>query len=183
MGPRLATLRAVARRWGPLLGAAGKAAGVPRSWLLAFTAAESGGDPTAVSPAGAVGLLQLMPAAWRGHTRAEMMDPTRNARYAAELMALVQKTQAGTPRQGLPAVASVYNCGSDNAHNTPRLRDNAWGLCAEGDYIEQVVAGNNSAILDPQIAHGTVAGTPSAAGAVGLAAIGILSLIGLTLRR
>lgn len=38
--------------------------GIPADWIAAVLAAESNGDPTAVSSAGAMGLMQLMPATW-----------------------------------------------------------------------------------------------------------------------
>ncbi len=38
--------------------------GIPAGWIAAVLAAESNGDPTAVSSAGAMGLMQLMPATW-----------------------------------------------------------------------------------------------------------------------
>lgn len=38
--------------------------GIPARWIAAVLAAESNGDPTAVSSAGAMGLMQLMPATW-----------------------------------------------------------------------------------------------------------------------
>ena len=38
--------------------------GIPSGWIAAVLAAESNGDPTAVSSAGAMGLMQLMPATW-----------------------------------------------------------------------------------------------------------------------
>ena len=38
--------------------------GIPVGWIVAVLAAESSGDPVAVSPAGAMGLMQLMPATW-----------------------------------------------------------------------------------------------------------------------
>lgn len=39
--------------------------GLPASWIEAVIAAESGGDPDAISPKGAMGLMQLMPLTWR----------------------------------------------------------------------------------------------------------------------
>lgn len=39
--------------------------GLPVSWIEAVIAAESGGDPGAISSKGAMGLMQLMPPTWR----------------------------------------------------------------------------------------------------------------------
>jgi soluble lytic murein transglycosylase-like protein len=39
--------------------------GLPTDWIWAVIAAESGGDARAISPKGAIGLMQLMPATWR----------------------------------------------------------------------------------------------------------------------
>jgi soluble lytic murein transglycosylase-like protein len=38
--------------------------GIPASWIWAVMRVESGGDATAVSPRGALGLMQIMPATW-----------------------------------------------------------------------------------------------------------------------
>lgn len=59
---------AAVRRLGDFEAAVDEAAGrfdVPRTRLLAVIAAESGGDPRAISAKGAMGLMQLMPATWR----------------------------------------------------------------------------------------------------------------------
>lgn len=39
--------------------------GIPESWIRAVIHAESGGNPSAVSVAGAMGVMQLMPATWK----------------------------------------------------------------------------------------------------------------------
>lgn len=38
--------------------------GIPVAWIVAVLDAESSGDPVAVSSAGAIGLMQIMPATW-----------------------------------------------------------------------------------------------------------------------
>lgn len=38
--------------------------GIPEAWIWAVMRVESGGNPRAVSPAGAMGLMQIMPATW-----------------------------------------------------------------------------------------------------------------------
>lgn len=55
--PPDATARAVAE--------AARLTDLPPGWIEAVIAAESGGDPRALSPAGARGLMQLMPGTWR----------------------------------------------------------------------------------------------------------------------
>lgn len=42
--------------------------GLPETWIWAVMRAESRGDPRAVSRAGAIGLMQIMPATWTGLT-------------------------------------------------------------------------------------------------------------------
>jgi len=38
--------------------------GLPEAWICAVIRVESRGDPRAVSPAGAMGLMQVMPSTW-----------------------------------------------------------------------------------------------------------------------
>jgi len=42
--------------------------GIPEAWVWAVMRAESNGDPAAVSHAGAIGLMQIMPGTWAGLT-------------------------------------------------------------------------------------------------------------------
>jgi len=145
-GAYLPRISSVLDKWTPLLMQESKRTGVPFSWLVSFVTAESNGDPRAVSPAGAVGLMQLMPMWWRGHTAEQMKDASLNARIGADLLATVRKTQ-----KELPVVASVYNCGSSTADNKPHLRTPSsafpWGLCDDGKhYITYVVAFSNEVV-------------------------------------
>lgn len=137
------------QKYGALIDSQSARTGVPRAWIAAFIDQESAGDPKAESPAGAYGLMQLMPPWWRGHTKEEMSDPTLNATIGCDLLAAVRKTQKpgadGTP--DLVKVASAYNCGSDSASNEPRLRaGTTWGYCEDKGYIDAIIARNNTFI-------------------------------------
>ena len=68
--------------------------GLPTSWIRAVLRAESDGDPCAISAAGAMGLMQIMPATWkelrvRHGLGADPFDPRHNilagAAYLREL--------------------------------------------------------------------------------------------------
>lgn len=69
-----------------LFGRAGQAYGVDPSLLAAVARQESGFDPRAVSPAGAQGLMQLMPATARGLGVADPFDPSQAVDGAARLL-------------------------------------------------------------------------------------------------
>ena len=84
---------------------AARATGLPRRLLEALVATESGGDPTAVSPAGAIGLTQLLPgtAAALG---VNPWDPAQNLLGGAEYL------RAQLDRFGsLPLALAAYNAG------------------------------------------------------------------------
>lgn len=72
-----------------LLEEAAERYGVPKEILQGVAAVESGGDPSAVSPKGAVGIMQLMPAT-AAELRADPRDPEQNvdagARYLRDLL-------------------------------------------------------------------------------------------------
>lgn len=83
---------------------------VPASWIGAVMAIESGGDVRALSSAGAMGLMQVMPETWAGlrvrHGLGDdPYDPRDNilagAAYLRELL----------ERYGLPGFLAAYNVG------------------------------------------------------------------------
>jgi soluble lytic murein transglycosylase-like protein len=86
--------------------AAATAAGVPPNLFVALVEAESGFNPTAVSPAGALGLSQLMPATARALGVTDPFDPQQNlaagARYLKALLG-----QFGS----VPLALAAYNAG------------------------------------------------------------------------
>lgn len=84
--------------------------GLPASWLRAVMQVESAGNPTAVSPKGAMGLMQLMPGTWpvlraRYHLGNDPFDPHDNilggTAYLRELF----------DRFGAPGFLAAYNAG------------------------------------------------------------------------
>jgi hypothetical protein len=98
-GPVAATVAEAAQR-----------SGIPASWIRAVMQAESGGDARAVSPKGAMGLMQIMPETWanlrlRYGLGADPFDPHDNiiagAAYLRELH----------DRYGSPGFLAAYNAG------------------------------------------------------------------------
>lgn len=83
---------------------------LPARWIRAVLEAESAGDPHAISPKGAIGLMQIMPATWkdlrvRHRLGADPYDPHDNiiagAAYIRELF----------DRYGSPGWIAAYNAG------------------------------------------------------------------------
>ncbi|KXV60070.1 lytic transglycosylase [Acetobacter senegalensis] len=85
---------------------------IPATWIRAVMGAESADDPGAVSSAGAMGLMQIMPGTWaelrvRHHLGRDPYDPRDNilagAAYLRELH----------DRYGSPGFLAAYNAGPD----------------------------------------------------------------------
>jgi soluble lytic murein transglycosylase-like protein len=79
------------RRYGPELRQAAADTGIDPALLLSVLVHESGGDPRARSPKGALGLMQLMPATARELGVTEPLRPAESirggARYLGQLLA------------------------------------------------------------------------------------------------
>ena len=114
------------------LRAAAKAHGIDYELLKAVAAAESGFDPVAVSPAGAVGLMQLMPttaAAFgvkaSGASTVEQLltDPATNAKAGARYLNYLLKMFKGD----LELAVAAYNAGEGNVrragNRVPNFRE------------------------------------------------------------
>jgi hypothetical protein len=129
---------------------------IPAAWIRTVIKAESGGDARAVSPKGAMGLMQLMPEAW-----AEM-----RARYAlgndpfdphANILAGAAYLKMMHDRFGTPALFAAYNAGAARYEQALRTGNS---LPAETlAYIAEVEKTLSGAPDDPlmpvQIASGT----------------------------
>lgn len=103
-----AMIERVVTRWGSLLRAKGEKYSVPFELMAAVCAAESAGDPTAGSYAGAQGLMQIMPFHFpAGMTREQMCEPDRNVDKGAELLGKAIARHG----KNVPHIAATYNAG------------------------------------------------------------------------
>lgn len=98
-GPYANFVREAARRFG-----------VPASWIGAVMAIESGGDVLALSPRGAMGLMQVMPETWAGLRARHGLgdnpyDPRDNILAGAAYLRELHE------RYGSPGFLAAYNAG------------------------------------------------------------------------
>lgn len=97
-------------QWQALVAEASKRFGIPESWIRAVIMTESNGDPKAVSPKGAMGLMQLMPETWaelrdQHDLGADPFDARMN------ILAGTAYLKAMQHRFGYPALFAAYNAG------------------------------------------------------------------------
>lgn len=97
-------------RWQGFIAEASRRFGIPEAWIRAVMRAESGGNPRAVSPKGAMGLMQIMPETWaelraRYGLGADPYDPLDNILAATVYLRELYK------RYGYPDLFAAYNAG------------------------------------------------------------------------
>ena len=97
-------------RWQGFIAEASRRFGLPEAWIRAVMRAESGGNPRALSPKGAMGLMQIMPATWaelraRYGLGADPYDPHDNIFAATAYLRKLYK------RYGYPDLFAAYNAG------------------------------------------------------------------------
>jgi soluble lytic murein transglycosylase-like protein len=89
--------------------------------LAAIAVAESGGRPDAISPKGAEGLMQLMPATARRYRVDNPFDPVESALGAARMLDDLRRRDDDAAR-ALPDLLAAYNAGAgavDRYHGIP----------------------------------------------------------------
>jgi soluble lytic murein transglycosylase len=118
--PQAATLKrwriAYPPAFAPVVESAAKEQGIDAAFLRAIAREESSFNPSAVSPARAYGLVQLMPRTARGHARplglasnpSALKQPTVNLRIGARLLRELLDRYDGN----VALVAAAYNAGS-----------------------------------------------------------------------
>jgi len=113
------------KRLAPLVADAARAYQLDEALLHAVISTESGYEPRAVSPKGAVGLMQVMPETGRRYGATDLADPTANihagARYLRDLMAMFNRD--------LRLVLAAYNAGENavlrHGNRIPPYRETA----------------------------------------------------------
>ncbi|GBQ62220.1 murein transglycosylase [Ameyamaea chiangmaiensis NBRC 103196] len=99
-----------AQDWDDLVRQAAERNAIPPAWVRAVVHAESAGDPHAVSSAGAIGLMQLMPGTWKDVRRthnlgADPFDPHDNIAAGAAYLRWLHD------RYGDVGFLAAYNAG------------------------------------------------------------------------
>lgn len=129
--PRPELLSDVPEEYAALAVALAAEEGVDPNWVLSIMRAENAAfDPTAVSAAGAVGLMQVMPEIGKAFGAEDLTDPEQNIRAGTRfLRVLIDKYRNPV------LIASAYNAGEPrvDAHQSlPLIRETA-------DYVTRVV--------------------------------------------
>ena len=98
--------------WGPYVREAATRYGVPEQWIRAVMQQESGGQEQAVSPVGAMGLMQVMPATYEGLRERyglgdDPYDPHNN------ILAGTAYIREMYDKYGAPGFLAAYNAGPD----------------------------------------------------------------------
>ncbi len=97
-------------QWQGFIAAASHRFGIPIAWIRAVMGAESGGDPRALSPKGAMGLMQLMPGTWAG-LRAHYGLGTNPYDPQDNILAGTAYLHELYNRYGYPDLFAAYNAG------------------------------------------------------------------------
>jgi D-alanyl-D-alanine carboxypeptidase len=96
--------------WGPYIAEAAARFAIPPAWIRAVMAQESGGEEQAVSPTGAMGLMQIEPATWQGlQAQYGLGDDPFNPRD--NIIAGAGYIQQMAARYGAPGFLAAYNAG------------------------------------------------------------------------
>lgn len=99
-------------RWSSEVAVASQRFGIPEQWVRAIMRVESGGNPSATSPAGAMGLMQIMPATWQALRRRYGLgaDPYQPHDNVSGGVAFLREL---LDRYGAPDFLAAYNAGPE----------------------------------------------------------------------
>lgn len=101
---------AILDQYQPHIAEASQRFGIPESWVRAVIMAESNGDRRALSPKGAMGLMQLMPDTW-DELRDQYGLSADPHQPRANILAGTAYLKAMHDRFGYPGLFAAYNAG------------------------------------------------------------------------
>ncbi len=138
--------------WQPVIAEAAQRFDISPSWIRAVMLAESGGEPSAVSPKGAIGLMQIMPATWaewrsRLGLGDDPFDPRDNILAGAAFLRQMRD------RFGYPGLFAAYNAGPARYDDPSQGRDAAAGR--DGALYLHPGAGAADESMPPVVLSGT----------------------------
>lgn len=96
--------------WGPWINEAAALHGIPPEWVRAVMRQESGGRPSAMSPAGAIGLMQVMPRTYAALRARHGLGPDPYKPWD-NIMAGTAYLREMHDRFGSPMFLAAYNAG------------------------------------------------------------------------
>lgn len=144
-------------RWRPFIAEASRRFGVPQAWIGAVMQAESRGRMRAnghpiTSPAGAMGLMQLMPATWSEMRAQHGLGPDPHDPHD-NILAGTAYLRAMYDRFGYPGLFAAYNAGpgryAGHLHSGKALPGET------RDYIAQLARAPATPAMQPAILSGT----------------------------
>ncbi len=138
--------------WQPLITESAQRFDLPASWIGAVLLAESAGDPHAVSPKGAMGLMQIMPGTWT-ELRIQLalgndpFDPRDNILAGAAYLRRMRD------RYGYPGLFAAYNAGP--ARYDEHLKTGAPLPVETQNYIAALAQAPADDAMPPAVLSGT----------------------------
>lgn len=129
--PRLPQMRMLSRTWGTDILKATVGTQVSPALVLAVMSVESAGKPDALSPKGARGLMQLIPAT-AGRFGVDASDPAQNIQGAVAYLNWLMTTFKGDPLM----VLAAYNAGE----NAVKSAGGVPNFAETRDYVPKVLA-------------------------------------------
>jgi len=115
-------------------------AGIDPNLAIAVAVQESGLNPSAISPAGAMGLMQLMPATAAALGVTNPLDPAQNAEAGCQYLAQMLAQFGGDTSKALAA----YNWGPGNVQKAIAAYGPAWLSHAPAEtqnYVSRILGG------------------------------------------
>lgn len=134
------SLRAVRARWEKTVRPIAAKYGVPWEYPIVMIRRESGGDPSARSADGGLGLMQITsPELKEGLTDEELLNPIVNVNVGTHYLSRLMNHYG----DDFPVLSAAYNAGGRRPTTL-----NEWGMVCTGSHIDDEVCALNSLLLD-----------------------------------